>query len=154
MKMTENDMRIFHDILKPYLTHAEVQKMRDYIAHGKITVLRHSLDVAKEAYLLNKKYGWNADLHTLLVGALLHDFYGYDWHSRPLSWNIFKMHGFTHPEAARKHASEVFGVDEKIQNVIVSHMWPLTLRSFPQSKEARIICLADKICATKETVFR
>ena len=73
---------------------------------------------------------------------------------RPLSLYIFKMHGYTHPEEARSNAVKYFDVNEKIQNVIKSHMWPLTLRSIPRCKEAVLICMADKICALKETFNR
>ncbi|MBQ1521783.1 MAG: phosphohydrolase, partial [Erysipelotrichaceae bacterium] len=85
---------------------------------------------------------------------LLHDLYLYDWHDKPYSIKIFEMHGYTHPEEARKNAVRIFNVDEKIQKVIKSHMWPLTLRSFPDSREAAIVCIADKLVATRETINR
>ena len=154
MKMSEEDIRIFRSVLGDYLQHPAVLRMRGYTAHGSISVYRHCVQVALKAYELNRDLHLNADLHTLLVGALLHDFYLYDWHDRSYSWKIFTMHGYTHPEAARKNAEEIFHVNEKVQKVIKCHMWPLTLRSFPSSKEAAIVCIADKICATKETVNR
>ena len=64
------------------------------------------------------------------------------------------MHGFTHAKKASENAKELIEVDEKTCKAIESHMWPLTLSSVPLSKEAWLLCIADKICATKETVFR
>lgn len=152
--MTDLKKKEFLEILEPYINSEEVSKMKDYVAHGKISVFSHCLNVAKTAYDINNKFNLHSDLQTLLVGALLHDFYLYDWHDAKLNTNIFKMHGYTHPFKACENAIEVFDINEDIQKVIKTHMWPLTLRSFPNSKEAIIVCIADKICALKETVFR
>lgn len=154
MKLTDEDLKIIRKELAGYLDHPEVKRMMQYKAHGKKSVYAHCISVVVASYKLNKKYHLNADLHTLLVGALLHDLYLYDWHDKPYSIRIFEMHGYTHPEEARKNAVRIFGVDEKIQEVIKSHMWPLTLRSFPGSKEAAIVCIADKLVATRETLKR
>ena len=40
---------------------------------------------------------------------------------------------------------------KKEENIIHSHMRPLTLRAIPKSKEAFIICLVDKWCAIIES---
>jgi uncharacterized protein len=154
MKLTKQEIEEINSYLKEYLEHPEVKKMAEFVAHGKKSVLKHCYDVTAAAYMINKKLKLNADLKTLLVGGLLHDFYLYDWHGRPLSTDIFKMHGFTHPGEARDNAVKYFNIDEDTQKVIESHMWPLTLRSFPSSKEAMIICMADKYCALKETFNR
>ena len=154
MKLTRQEREEIDAYLKDYLEHPQVRQMAEYVAHGKKSVLDHCYDVTACAYLMNKRLKLNADLKTLLVAGLLHDFYLYDWHGRPLSFDIFKMHGFTHPEQARDNAVRYFDVDKDIQKAIKAHMWPLTLRSFPSSKEAMIICLADKYCALKETFRR
>ena len=154
MKLTDEDVKVIRKELAGYLDHPEVRKMMQYKAHGKKSVYDHCISVVVASYKLNKKYHLNADLHTLLVGALLHDLYLYDWHDKPYSIRIFEMHGYTHPEEARKNAVEIFNVDEKIQEVIKSHMWPLTLCSLPGNKEAAIVCVADKLVATRETLNR
>ncbi len=154
MKFTDKDIEIIRQELDKYLDNPEVQKMRGYVAHGRKNVYDHCLSVVVMAYQLNKRFKLHAARHTLLVGALLHDLYLYDWHDKPYSLNVFSMHGYTHPEEARKNAVRIFDVDKKIQKVIRSHMWPLTLRSFPSSKEAAIVCMADKLVATLEVFDR
>ena len=154
MGLNQKQQEEFNSILKEYLIHPDVQKMKDYCAHGKISVLEHSLNVARTAYLLDQRFHVGSDKKDLLVGALLHDFYLYDWHDARLSVNIFEMHGYTHPGKACENAVEIFGVNEIQQEVIRCHMWPLTLRSVPRHREAVLVCITDKLCALKETIFR
>jgi hypothetical protein len=49
-----------------------------------------------------------------------------------------------------KKAQEDFDLTEKERNIIRGHMWPLTLVHPPKSKEAILVCLADKDIATRE----
>ena len=38
--------------------------------------------------------------------------------------------------------------------MIRSHMWPLNPERVPRSKEAWIVCVADKLVSLHETLFR
>lgn len=137
--------------LKDLLVHEKVIEMKDYIQHGSITTYHHCFDVAVMSYIIAKKLGvQNVCMKELLVGAMLHDFYLYDWHNvkkRPEG-----LHGFSHPTIALNNANKFFSLNNREQNIIKSHMFPLTIRSIPKTREAVIVCIADKICATKETV--
>ena len=152
--LSEKEIIEFNSVLEPYLAHPRVREMEQYCAHGRISVLEHSLDVARTAYRLDAMLGKKSDLQVLLPGAILHDFYLYDWHEKPLSIHILRMHGYTHPAEACRNAAEIFNADEKTQEVIRCHMWPLTLRSLPRHREAVLVCLADKLCALRETLKR
>ncbi len=86
----------------------------------------------------------------LIQGAILHDFYLYDWHNgrkRPEG-----LHGFNHPKIAVKNAKKYFNINKQVENIIASHMFPLTITKIPKSKEAFIVSIADKICAIKESL--
>ena len=144
----------FKELAEPIIFHPDYQKMKELKAHGKKTVYEHSMDVARLAFKWNRSMKLNIDEKELVTGALLHDFYLYDWHDARIDVPLFKMHGYTHPFTACKNAVEKFDIDERTQNIIKSHMWPLTLRTVPENKAAWLVCLCDKAVAAVETVKR
>jgi len=153
VQLSDRDLKDF-DLLTSHLVNNEnVLKMKDYIQHGQITTYDHVLTVAKLAFYLNRKYKIKADEKKLMESCILHDFYLYDWHTRDIKVPLFKMHGFTHPIDASKNARRLMNVDEDVARNIESHMWPLTLTRIPKSREAWLLCIADKYCASKETIF-
>lgn len=149
MYLSETDQKRIREILYSYMTHEEVQSMKAYIQHGSTSTYEHCMNVVRLSYWLNRRLHLNADERALLTGALLHDFYLYDWHEKS-DWH--RLHGFFHPARACRNAKDIFHIGELEADIIESHMWPLTLRHIPKSKEAAIVCLADKCCSVMETV--
>ena len=119
----------------------------------------HSVATARTASSLARRFGLSAErIRSVTRAALLHDFFGYDWHSdwfknytRQYSgWQRFRhMHAFIHGDIAAARAQERFGLTERQRAAIASHMFPLAF-SMPRSSEAWIITLADKIVASRE----
>ena len=144
----EENTELIHEILD----HPKMKELLKYRAHGKTSLYRHSVNVAKTSYGLCKKLNLDVDYNTLIQGALLHDFYLYDWHEYKAQGGVSKLHGFTHAKRAKNNAVKYFNIDKEVQDIIVSHMWPLNLKSKPASKEALVVCLVDKYCALKETL--
>lgn len=64
--------------------------------------------------------------------------------------NGHHWHGFTHPGTALHNASEDWKLTPVEREIIKKHMFPLTPIP-PTCREAWLVCLADKICAAKET---
>ena len=93
IRLTKQDKARIQQILKRYLDREEVQSMHRFVQHGRTSTYAHSVNVVKLSYWLNKKFHLNADERALLTGALLHDFYLYDWHEKS-DWH--KWHGFSH----------------------------------------------------------
>lgn len=143
----EKLLEYISDILK----HDKVKSMDCFMQHGTTSTFKHSLNVARLSYELNKKFNLNANVKDLLTGAMLHDFYLYDWHKRSIKYGL---HGFNHSRIAMENAIKYFNVNENVQNIILTHMWPLNITKIPKSKEAWIVCIADKICSIKDTIKR
>ena len=83
----------------------------------------------------------------LIRGALLHDYFLYDWHIKGKGHHF---HGFTHPATALRNAEKEYNLGDIERNIISRHMFPLTIVP-PMCREAWLVCLADKYCAVKET---
>ena len=147
--MTSSDKQEILAVIGKYLARDEVREMKEYIQHGNVTTYRHVVNVVKLAYILDEKLGNKADREVLLTAALLHDFYGYDWHEKPLS----DLHGYRHPHRAAERARGILEVDERVQAAIESHMWPFTLTKLPRSREAWLVCMADKLASMSETLW-
>ncbi len=129
------------------------EKEKACFQHGTTTVLKHSRNVAYASLIvakkLEKKLNMSFDYNTLVTGAFLHDFFIYDWHTKEKG---HRLHGYTHPKTASINAVNICNVDEPVCKVIKSHMWPLTLRKIPTSREAFIVCMVDKYIALMETL--
>lgn len=120
---------------------------RQYIQHGTVSVLRHCIAVAICSCKIADALHLQVDRMSLIRGALLHDYFLYDWHDLD---NGHSPHGFTHPFTALKNAKRDYNLSTIEENIIVRHMFPLVPIP-PKCTEAWIVCLADKICASQET---
>lgn len=131
--------------------HPLVERMKRYVQHGDISTYEHCERVTDASYRLNRFLRLRADERSLLRAAMLHDFYLYDWHKK--DDGTHRWHGFHHAKRAAENAGRLLGASEKERQIIGSHMWPLNLTQVPRSREAWIVCLADKWCSLQETLF-
>lgn len=60
--------------------------------------------------------------------------------------------GYTHPKLSLKNANEICDLSKKEKNIILRHMWPLTLCP-PRYREGYIVTFVDKYLATREIVI-
>ena len=124
---------------------------RKFIQHGDVTVFAHVNSVALAAVRMAdalERVGIRVDRSSLIRGALLHDYFLYDWHVPDPS---HRLHGFTHPFTALKNAEADFDLTPREKNIIVRHMFPLVPIP-PACREAWLVSIADKYCALRETI--
>ncbi|OJV66509.1 MAG: hypothetical protein BGO41_03540 [Clostridiales bacterium 38-18] len=128
------------------LVHPKFKEMRQFIQHGTIDCLDHSISVAFHSYIIAKKL--RLDYQSVARGALLHDFFLYDWHHPRASEGL---HGFTHARKALENAEKYFTLSNTEREIILKHMWPLN-PSLPRKREALVVIFVDKWISLKETL--
>ncbi|MBR1744063.1 MAG: HD domain-containing protein [Lachnospiraceae bacterium] len=146
-----NDKEKFDEELTLLLQDPNICQMENFPQHKSSNTLKHSVSVAKLSFSLAEKFGWDISEAELVKGALLHDYYLYNARTEDISGY---SHGISHPETALRNAMKDFDLTGKEKNIIRGHMWPLTLFSPPRSKEAILVCIADKYVAAKEMSFK
>ena len=149
-RLSSKEQSEFSGLLGGWADSPKIVEMKKFIQHGSVDTYSHCKKVAETSFWLSRRLHMKVDEKSLVRGALLHDFYLYDWHDgKPER----KRHGFTHPLVALANADREFSLNDIERNIIGSHMWPLTLRRVPRCKEAVLVCLADKQCSLIETLF-
>lgn len=135
----------FMAIASPILEHEEYLKLKDF-HHHENNIYMHNVGVAYLACRMGRRLKLRE--RDLVRGALLHDFFFYDWRrERPESG---KKHAWEHPKISLRNARKHFGPLTAVEKDIISkHMWPLNLVP-PLFPEAFVVMLADKIVASKE----
>ena len=155
-RLIEERHKHVREVLKKHgqdiLESKKFHKTKNFIQHGDMSVYDHSLSVAERAIKLNRLLRAKCVERDLVRGALLHDYFLYDWHKDGKDkGNVHpKLHGFFHPSTALKNATRDFILSEREKDIIKKHMWPLTVIP-PMCREAWIVTLADKYCSTLET---
>lgn len=132
------------------LASTNFQLTKEHIQHGTVTVHAHCINVAKHSLMLADKLKVRTKRRELIRGALLHDYFLYDWHDKD-HINPFKLHGFFHPGRALKNAARDFELTEREKDIIRKHMWPMTIIP-PRCREAWIVTAADKWVSLLETL--
>ena len=148
MKLSKAQKREFVKIAREVMHSGRYREMKKYYSHSDVTVYTHCVKVAYAAYSFAVKHGIRCDLKALVRGALLHDYYLYDWHDPNKG---FRWHGFKHHRFALENARRDLPLTRREQNIIASHMFPLTFWTLPKCREAWLVTVADKIVASEET---
>ncbi len=142
--------RLFINTVNQIQKNEHVQEMDQFCHHRVTTTLRHCYRVARLSMKMADRLHWKVDARSLARGAMLHDFYLYEFKQEPINgW----MHGTGHPKKALENARIYYDLNPKEENIIRSHMWPMTLFHPPKSKEAWLVSVADKIVAFREMIM-
>jgi len=124
-------------------------KLKNYYHHNS-SIFEHAEIVSWISYSICKYL--NLDYASAARGALLHDFFLYDWrnHDEP-ELAKEKFHGFEHPKIALENSRKHFNLNKIEEDIIIKHMWPLTLLP-PRYRESFIVTFVDKYTASREFV--
>ena len=129
--------------VKDILENRELMQLGAFSHHQSTSRLMHSINVSYISWHIARKLG--CDARMAARAGLLHDFCLYDFREKPPTGGF---QAFYHPRVAARNSQEVFGISEREKSAILSHMFPLG--PVPKNREAWIITMADKICASME----
>ena len=148
MVISLEEKQALEDVYQSFLKDERILRMKNISMHRGSNCYIHSFKVAKLAIkrALRHKKG---NLYTIMVGAILHDYYLYDWR---VDRSKMRHHMSSHPYTAAENAKRDFDIYDEIRDAIQSHMWPVNITDYPRTKEARIISNADKAIYIREIV--
>lgn len=141
-------LKEFYSVIEDVVNTDVVNEMRNYVHHAQLTCFDHSLHVAYWNYKVCSALGW--DKVAAARAGMLHDLFLYDWHTYKIK-KLSDLHGFKHPYSALENAKANFELSALEQDIIVKHMFPLTL-ALPRYKETLVIIMTDKMCCMSEVM--
>ncbi|MCI9063265.1 MAG: HD family phosphohydrolase [Clostridia bacterium] len=129
-------------IIKDIIENEMVQKMKNYRQHFNVSCFDHCLFVSYNLYLICKKH--RLDYISAARAGMVHDLFLYDWRKRQDGRK--GLHAFTHAKTAYENAMKFLNLNEKEKDIIIKHMWPVTL-ALPRYKETFWMIYVDKYVA-------
>ncbi len=144
-KLANKDVE-FQNIINNLILDPTVQSMKNFRQHYETNCFDHCYIVSYYCYKICKKYG--LDYKSAARAAMLHDIFLYDWRKRQPDRK--GLHAYTHGKKACENACKLFDLNDKEKDMIIKHMWPVTL-AIPKSYEGIILTFVDKYSAMSET---
>lgn len=126
-----------------------MQKSKGFMQHGTTSIYDHSVSVAVASIMLARAIGLCVDERALVRGALLHDYFLYDWHNRQTSK---PKHATKHGSYAPENAQQDFELGPVECDMIAKHMFPLSA-ALPRYRETWVLCVVDKWVSLRETAL-
>ena len=112
----------FKGIIKDITENSSVLALKEHLQHMKGSRYMHCYEVAYYTYVVTKRLG--LDYISATRGAMLHDFYFYDWRNKGVEGQK-RFHLYRHPRIALNNAIQNFELNELEKDIILKHMWPL-----------------------------
>lgn len=134
----------FQSIIKELIQNETVLEMKKYRQHYETDCFDHCYRASYYCYRICKKF--KLDYKSAARGAMLHDLFLYDWREKS---DRKGLHAYTHGRCALENANKLFELNEIEQNMILRHMWPVTVVP-PKYIEGFILTIVDKHCAMEE----
>ena len=135
---------IYYDIYSEFYSVNKYRELKSIMHHGD-NRLNHINRVAKMSFFVSKKLG--LDFVSCTRGAMMHDFFTKDDICKDnTKYNRFLKN---HPLIALDNSTTYFDVNNIEENIIKTHMFPIT-KEKPKYKEAKIVCICDKIVSIYE----
>ena len=133
-------------IINDIIDNSEIKKL-DNIKHHGDSRLVHCLKVSYYSYKISKFF--KLDYNSVARAGVLHDFYTDRTKYRKKVKDKIKLFSTEHPKVALKSSKELFNLNKKEEDIIISHMFPIDYR-IPKYLESWIVDLVDDFAAIYE----
>ena len=141
------DNEEFTSLIEDVINNETVLKMKNYRQHFNVSCYEHCYRVSLDCYKIAKKL--KLDYKSIARAAMVHDLFLYDW--RKKQEGRTGLHAFSHGKTACENALQEFDLSKKEQDMIIKHMWPVTLIP-PKSLEGFILTIVDKYSTINEGI--
>lgn len=108
-------------IIRELSREGQLKESRRFIQHGNTSVYGHSIRVAYYSLMAAELLHLCRHRRELVRGALLHDYFLYDWHEKDRSHNL---HGFRHPFTALKNANADYKLTKRSKILFFAICFP------------------------------
>ena len=134
----------YYNIIRDILTNEEFNKTKEIRHHG-YNRYDHCIRVSYYSYKIAKLL--KLDYISAARAGLLHDFFLEKNNEAKLGKKIKTL--LAHPKKAAELSKKYFDINEKEQNIIESHMFPVSLQ-VPRYLESWIVDAIDDLIAVNE----
>lgn len=146
--MNKNNLeRDYLNIVNDILDNNEFTKLNKIVHHG-LDRKNHSLRVSYYSYKISKILG--LDYKATARAGLLHDFFFENNKNSNIPKRVVTL--VKHPEYALNNASKKFYLNDMEKDIIVSHMFPVSIKP-PKYTEGWIVNIVDDVVAIAEVIY-
>ena len=140
-------LKAYQQLIEPIIHDTDIQSMAALKQHTKgVSCLDHSIFVSYLSFSMCRR--WHLNAEAAARAGLLHDMFLSDRETTGIGlWKHLRLH----PQMALENAKE-FGLSPLEQDIILKHMWPVTMSKLPHYRESMVVNLADKICTVCEVL--
>lgn len=136
---------MFQSCIADLIDQPDILAMEDIKQHtAGFSCLDHCLFVAYCSFLICKTLGLNSV--SAARAGLMHDLYLCNWKDTDIG--VFKRL-LVHPDMAVKNA-EKYNLSDLEKDIILKHMWPVTITNIPLHGESVVVNIMDKCCTMVE----
>ena len=137
----------YKKIVAPIMSNEEFKNKMNSIKHHDSTRLNHMLKVSYKSYKIAKML--KLDYADVARAGLLHDYYLESVYDQETIKDKVALYTVNHPKEAVDNARKTFGINEKEEDIIRTHMFPVDIK-VPKYAESWIVSLVDKVVGSFE----
>ncbi len=146
--ISNNRSKTYYDIVKDIIENEEYLKLKEIKHHG-LDRYEHNKRVSYYSYLVCRIL--HLDYESAARGGVLHDFFLEDNDDTSIKDKIRLLEN--HPKKAKTKSLEYFSLNQKEENIILSHMFPIVPNHLPKYLESWVVDIVDDWVGIGERIF-